>query len=145
MRSTPASPKTDLMPLLSVQDLVISFHTRTGIVKAVDGVSFDLEAGQTLGIVGESGSGKSVLCYSIPGLLPSPPARIERGTALFDGIDLFASTQSRLRKLRGKRIGMVFQDPMTSLNPYLSIGKQVIEPLCLHRHISSKTGGGRTQ
>jgi len=130
------------MPLLSVQDLAISFHTRAGIIKAVDGVSFDLEAGQTLGIVGESGSGKSVLCYSLPGLLPSPPARIERGTAMFDGIDLIAASESVLRKLRGNRIGMVFQDPMTSLNPYLSIAKQLIEPLCLHRRTSRKTAWG---
>jgi len=127
------------MALLKVDDLTISFHSRTGVLKAVDSVSFELDPGQTLGIVGESGSGKSVLCYSLLGLLPSPPARIENGHAMFNGMDLLALPKNRLRAIRGNRIGMVFQDPMTSLNPYLSIGNQVIEPLCLHRMVSRKS------
>ncbi len=120
------------MSLLQVKDLRCYFHTRDGIVKAVDGVSFDLEKGQTLGIVGESGSGKSVTCYSMMGLVPMPPGKIESGTAFFDGIDLLSCGEKQLRSIRGRRISMIFQDPMTSLNPYMRISKQLIEPLLLH-------------
>lgn len=120
------------MSLLQVKDLRCYFHTRDGIVKAVDGVSFDLEKGQTLGIVGESGSGKSVTCYSMMGLVPMPPGKIESGQALFDGIDLLSCGEKQLRSIRGRRISMIFQDPMTSLNPYMRINKQLAEPLLLH-------------
>jgi len=120
------------MSLLEVTDLRTYFHTRNGVVRAVDGVSFSLEKGKTIGIVGESGSGKSVTCYSMLGLLPMPPGRIEGGTALFDGRDLLACSAEELRQIRGKRIAMIFQDPMTSLNPYLRISTQVIEPLVIH-------------
>src|SRR5881397_1232074 len=105
-------------PLLQVENLHTSFHTRHGIVRAVHDVSFDLEKGETLGIVGESGSGKSVTCYSIMGLVPQPPGRIDSGEAMFDGTDLLKCSQARLNEIRGKRIAMIFQDPMTSLNPY---------------------------
>ncbi len=124
------------MPLLEVQDLRTSFHTRNGITRAVDGVSFSLERGETLGIVGESGSGKSVTCYSLMGLIPQPPGRIESGTAIFDGIDLLHCRPAQARALRGKRIAMIFQDPMTSLNPYLRVADQLIEPLRIHEQIS---------
>jgi oligopeptide/dipeptide ABC transporter ATP-binding protein len=124
------------MPLLEVTDLRTYFHTRRGVYRAVDGVSFSLEKGETLGIVGESGSGKSVTCYSIMGLIPQPPGRIESGRALFDGTDLLHCTPAELRAIRGKRIAMVFQDPMTSLNPYLRISEQLIEPLLVHEKIS---------
>ena len=120
------------MPLLDVKDLKVHFHTREGIVRAVDGVSFSLEKGGTLGIVGESGSGKSVTCYSLLGLIPMPPGRIEGGSAHFDGTDLLKLPESGLRKVRGKRISMIFQDPMTCLNPFLRIKDQLIEPLLLH-------------
>jgi oligopeptide transport system ATP-binding protein len=120
------------MALLEVSGLRTHFHTRAGVVRAVDGVSFSLERGETLGIVGESGSGKSVTCYSIMGLLPRPIGRVEAGTALFDGIDLLHCPASLSRAIRGKRISMIFQDPMTSLNPYLRIGEQLIEPLRIH-------------
>ncbi len=120
------------MPLLDVTDLKTWFHTRNGIVRAVDGVSFSVDPGQTVGIVGESGSGKSVTCYSMLGLIPMPPGRIEGGSAMFDGIDLLRCGKKKLRHVRGKRIGMIFQDPMTSLNPYLRISTQLIEPLELH-------------
>ncbi len=123
------------MPLLSVQDLRTYFHTRNGVYRAVDGVSFDLERGETLGIVGESGSGKSVTCYSLLGLIPQPPGRIESGTALFDGVDLLHCPPEQLRAIRGKRIAMIFQDPMTSLNPYLRISEQLIEPLLIHEKL----------
>ena len=126
------------MPLLEVRDLTTWFHTREGIVRAVDGVSFDVERGQTLGIVGESGSGKSVTCYSLMRLIPEPPGRIERGTAMFDGRDLLQMKQRELRKIRGSRISMIFQDPMTSLNPYLRISTQLIEALQMHRDIDKK-------
>ena len=124
------------MPLLSVTDLRTSFHTRNGVYRAVDGVSFSLERGETLGIVGESGSGKSVTCYSIMGLIPQPPGRIESGTAMFDGVDLLHCTPVQSRSIRGKRVAMIFQDPMTSLNPYLRISDQLIEPLLIHEKIT---------
>ena len=120
------------MPLLDVNDLTTYFHTRNGVVRAVDGVSFQLEKGETLGIVGESGSGKSVTCMSLLGLIPQPPGRIERGTAHFDGTDLLHCTQKELQSIRGRRVAMIFQDPMTSLNPYLRIEDQLIEPLLIH-------------
>ncbi|MSU26805.1 MAG: ABC transporter ATP-binding protein [Pedosphaera sp.] len=123
------------MPLLEVANLRAYFHTRNGIVRAVDGVSFSVEKGETLGIVGESGSGKSVTCYSLMGLIPKPPGRIESGTARFDGADLLAMKEAELNKIRGKRIAMIFQDPMTSLNPYLRIEEQLIEPLLIHEHM----------
>jgi oligopeptide transport system ATP-binding protein len=124
------------MPLLEVTDLRTSFHTRSGVYRAVDGVSFSLERGETLGIVGESGSGKSVTCYSLLGLIPQPPGRIEGGRALFDGTDLLHCPPAQLRAIRGKRIAMIFQDPMTSLNPYLRISEQLIEPLLIHEKIT---------
>ncbi len=124
------------MPLLEVEDLKTYFHTREGVVRAVDGVSFDVDAGETVGIVGESGSGKSVTCYSLLKLIPQPPGKIEGGRAMFDGKDLLALSESRMRAIRGKRIGLIFQDPMTSLNPYLKISTQLIEPLLLHESLS---------
>src|SRR5580700_4146244 len=124
------------MPLLEVENLRASFYTRAGVVRAVDGVSFSVEPGETLGIVGESGSGKSVTCYSILGLIPRPPGRIESGTARFGGIDLLDCRESELRRIRGKRISMIFQDPMTSLNPYLRVSDQLMEPLLVHEKIS---------
>src|SRR5580658_2878571 len=122
--------------LLDVNHLSVSFHTRAGIVRAVQDVSFRLQRGETLGIVGESGSGKSVTAYSIMGLLPQPPARIEGGQAIFDGVDLLAISRKKLNGLRGRRISMVFQDPMTSLNPFLRIEDQLAEPLLIHEHIT---------
>ena len=124
------------MPLLSVTDLRTYFHTRSGVYRAVDGVRFSLERGETLGIVGESGSGKSVTCYSIMGLIPTPPGRIESGTAVFDGVDLLHCTPTQSRAIRGKRVAMIFQDPMTSLNPYMRISDQLMEPLLIHENLS---------
>lgn len=123
------------MPLLEVANLRAYFHTRNGVVRAVDGVSFSVEKGETLGIVGESGSGKSVTCYSLMGLIPKPPGRIESGTARFDGANLLAMGEAELNQIRGKRIAMIFQDPMTSLNPYLRIEEQLIEPLLIHENM----------
>ncbi len=126
------------MPLLTVADLRAYFHTQGGIVRAVDGVSFHLERGETLGIVGESGSGKSVTCYAIMGLLPQPAGRIAGGAVMFDGLDLLRCAPSQVRAVRGKRIAMIFQDPMTSLNPYLRIADQLVEPLLIHEKISRR-------
>ncbi len=124
------------MPLLEVDNLRVSFHTRNGVVRAVNDVSFHVERGEVLGIVGESGSGKSVTCYSLMGLIPQPPGRIESGRALFDGVDLLHCSRKQLADIRGKRIAMIFQDPMTSLNPYLRVGDQIIEPLIIHGGVS---------
>jgi oligopeptide transport system ATP-binding protein len=124
------------MPLLEVSHLKTSFHTRNGIVRAVNDVSFTVERGETLGIVGESGSGKSVTCYSLMGLVPQPPGRIEGGTAIFGGqTDLLNCSRKELNQIRGKRVAMIFQDPMTSLNPYLRIEDQLIEPLLIHERV----------
>jgi oligopeptide transport system ATP-binding protein len=120
--------------LLEVSNLKTSFHTRNGVVRAVDGVSFAVERGETLGIVGESGSGKSVTCYSLIGLVPQPPGRIEGGTAIFDGqTDLLNCSTKELNQIRGRRVAMIFQDPMTSLNPFMRIEDQIIEPLLIHK------------
>lgn len=126
------------MPLLQVQDLSVHFHTRNGIVEAVNGISFDVEAGKTFAIIGESGSGKSVACYSMLGLVPMPPGRFESGKVIFQERDLLTLSEKELRKVRGKGISIIFQDPMTSLNPYLKIGDQLIEPLRLHFGMSKK-------
>jgi oligopeptide transport system ATP-binding protein len=122
--------------LLEVTNLRTYFHTRAGIVRAVDDVSFSINPGETLGIVGESGSGKSVACLSLLRLIPSPPGRIESGRAQFDNVDLLNCGESKLRRIRGKRIAMIFQDPMTSLNPYMRIGDQVTEPIIIHEKLS---------
>ncbi|MBW4698459.1 MAG: ABC transporter ATP-binding protein [Aphanocapsa lilacina HA4352-LM1] len=119
-------------PLLSVRNLQTSFFTREGEVRSVDDVSFDLEAGQTLGIVGESGSGKSVTSLSIMRLIPTPPGRIKGGQVLFGGQDLLKLSDRQMRAIRGKRIAMIFQDPMSSLNPFLRIARQLTEISELH-------------
>jgi oligopeptide/dipeptide ABC transporter ATP-binding protein len=126
------------MPLLEVSDLRTYFYTREGAVRAVDGVSFSIDKGRTLGIVGESGSGKSVTALSIMGLLPKPPAKIVSGEVLFDGRDLVHLKERELEDLRGREIAMIFQDPMTSLNPTLTIGTQITETLRRHFDISKE-------
>jgi oligopeptide transport system ATP-binding protein len=124
------------MPLLEVENLRTYFYTRGGVIRAVNDVSFSLHRGETLGIVGESGSGKSVTCYSILGLIPKPPGKIVSGQANFDGVDLLNCQEQLLRRIRGKRISMIFQDPMTSLNPYMRVSDQLVEPLLVHEKIS---------
>jgi oligopeptide transport system ATP-binding protein len=118
--------------LLEVKDLRTYFNTEDGEVKAVDGVSFQLKRGETLGIVGESGSGKSVTNLSIIRLIPSPPGRIVSGEVLFDGVDILSLQESEVRRIRGRRIAMIFQDPMTSLNPFMKISRQLMELTRLH-------------
>ena len=124
------------MALLSVGNLSVSFVTRNGTNKAVDNVSFSVEERQITAIIGESGSGKSVSCYAMLGLVPSPPGRIDGGTAHFQGQDLLALSESELRAIRGRDIAMIFQDPMTCLNPFMKIGDQLIEPLTLHKDMA---------
>lgn len=123
--------------MLSVRNLSASFHTRAGIVRAVRNVSFDVAPGETLGIVGESGSGKSVTCYSMMGLIPMPPGRIESGSAMLDGTDLLRCPEKELRAIRGKRISMIFQDPMTSLDPLFTVEYQLNESLKKHTNLDA--------
>ena len=130
------------MALLEVQDLRTSFKTEDGVVKAVDGVSFTVEKGQTLGIVGESGSGKSVTCLTIMGL-NSKRNTISSGQALWKGKDLLTAKPSELRKIRGDEMSMIFQDPMTSLNPVHTIGKQLVEAVQLHRDVTNRVARAR--
>src|SRR5262245_60650426 len=120
-------------PLLVVEDLKTHFFTRRGTTRAVDGVSFTLRAGETLALVGESGSGKSVTCLSLVRLVPEPAGRIVGGRVLLEGEDLLTKTPAEMRRVRGKRIAMVLQDPLTSLNPALTIGTQVGEVVRLHQ------------
>jgi len=125
--------------VLEVKDLKTSFFTRRGIIKAVDGVSFTIKKGETLGIVGESGSGKSITCLSIIRLVPQPAGRIVGGEILLDGEDLVSKTEREMRKIRGGRISMILQDPMTSLNPVFTIGALLTEPIKLHQGLKGKT------
>src|SRR5215472_16511341 len=114
--------------LLEVEDLVTEFSTRAGVIRAVDHASLSLDRGEVLGIVGESGSGKSAIAHSIMGLI-EPPGRVVHGRILFDGVDLLRQNQSWLRRIRGARIAMIFQDPTATLNPVLPIGRQIAEVL----------------
>ncbi|HJR07276.1 MAG TPA: ABC transporter ATP-binding protein [Pyrinomonadaceae bacterium] len=122
----------DAEPLLSVRNLCTYFASEDGVVKAVDGVSFDLHRGETLGIVGESGSGKSVTSLSLLRLIPEPPGKILRGEINFEGQDILTLPPAAVRQIRGKRIGMIFQDPMTSLNPFMRVSRQLMEISELH-------------
>ena len=129
--------------ILKVDNLKTYFNTDDGIVKAVDGVSFELRKGEMLGVVGESGSGKSVTNLSLMKLIPSPPGKIVDGTAMFDGENIFDMNESEIRKLRGNRISMIFQDPMTSLNPFLRIATQMIETIMLHQDLDKEGARAR--
>ena len=120
-------------PLLEVRNLRTEFRTGAGVVRAVDGISYTVDAGETVAIVGESGSGKSVGALSILRLIPEPPGRIVGGEVIFDGRDLMGFTDEQMREVRGGAIGMVFQEPMTSLNPVLTIGRQITEMIEQHR------------
>jgi oligopeptide/dipeptide ABC transporter ATP-binding protein len=126
------------LALLEVNDLKTHFFTREGVVQAVDGISFAVEKGKTLGIVGESGCGKSVTALSIMGLIPKPPAKIVGGEVLFDGRDLTKLSDSKMEDIRGNQIAMIFQDPMTSLNPTLKIGTQITETIRAHTDLSKQ-------
>ncbi len=129
--------------ILRVRGLRTYFNTDDGVVKAVDGVSFDLHRGETLGIVGESGSGKSVTNLSVMRLIPSPPGKIMAGEVMLDGEDLLKVSSERIRRLRGNKVSMIFQDPMTSLNPFLRISTQMIETIRLHQRLDTKAARGK--
>ena len=125
--------------LLDIKGLETQFKTPEGIVHAVNGVSFGLKEGETLGVVGESGCGKSVTMLSVLGLIPSPPGKVVAGEAFFFGQDLLKMSNEEIRHVRGAQIAMIFQDPMTSLNPVLTIGRQLEEPLMLHVGMSKRS------
>ena len=120
-------------PLLAVEGLTVGFNTEQGPIRVVEDVSFELNPGEMLGLVGESGCGKSVTAQTVMRLLPSPPARIDAGRIMFEGGDLASAPEARMQKIRGNRIGMIFQEPMTSLNPTQRVGRQIAEVLSLHR------------
>ncbi|HEX9642050.1 MAG TPA: ABC transporter ATP-binding protein, partial [Candidatus Krumholzibacteria bacterium] len=132
-----------MAPLLQIRDLKTYFFTDDGVVKAVDGVSYDVEEGETLGLVGESGCGKSVSALSILRLIASPPGKIVGGEVLFDGEDLLKLDDDEIRHIRGNKIAMVFQEPMTSLNPVLTIGRQLTEALELHLKMDNESARQR--
>ena len=140
--STAVAARTD-SPILQIKDLRTFFDTRDGTVRAVNGVSLELYAGETLCIVGESGCGKSVTAMTILGLLPKPPARIESGEILFQGTDLLKLDEKDMRAIRGNDISMIFQEPMTSLNPVLTIGRQISEVISLHQGVSDRVARDR--
>jgi oligopeptide/dipeptide ABC transporter ATP-binding protein len=129
------------MRLLQVQDLRTHFFTGEGVFPAVDGISFHIDRGETVGLVGESGCGKSVTSLSIMGLIPQPPGRIVSGQIIFDGQDLVNMPEAARRRIRGNRISMIFQEPMTSLNPVYTVGMQLAEPIRLHRRLSRAQAG----
>ena len=124
--------------LLDVKDLVIHYETDDGLVQALNGVSLQIHTGKTLGLVGETGAGKTTLAKGIMQLVPNPPGKIKGGEVFYDGEDLLKKSVQEMRKVRGKQISMIFQDPMTSLNPYLTIGEQVAEPLVIHEGAGKK-------
>ena len=134
-----ATANTSEAPVLKVENLRTYFRTRWGEVKAVDGVSFELRKGETLGIVGESGSGKSVTMLSMMRLIPIPPGRIVEGTITLDGEDLLQLSESEMSKVRGSKIALIIQDPMTSLNPVFTIGNQVTEAIRIHQDIPKRS------
>jgi peptide/nickel transport system ATP-binding protein len=129
--------------VLSVNDLTTHFFTADGVVRAVEDVSFDLEPGETLGVVGESGCGKSVTALSIMGLIPARQGRIIKGSIKFEGRDLGALTEAQMRGLRGNALAMVFQEPMTSLNPVMTVGDQIVEAIRIHQGLSSSQAAAR--
>ncbi|WP_209123638.1 ABC transporter ATP-binding protein [Alkalihalobacillus sp. BA299] len=130
----------DQSTLLKVEDLEVAFYSSSNTVKAVNGISFNLKRSETIGIVGESGSGKSVTATSILGLLPPRTSKIEKGSITFEGKNLVSLPAKQMRKIRGNEISMIFQDPMTSLNPVFTIGNQLVEVICLHQNVSKKEG-----
>jgi oligopeptide/dipeptide ABC transporter ATP-binding protein len=133
------------LPLLDIRDLHTEFRTGAGLVRAVDGVSYSVQAGETVAVVGESGSGKSVTALSVLRLIPDPPGRITSGSVIFAGRDLMTLTEEQMRQIRGSEIGMIFQEPMTSLNPVLTIGRQITETLEQHRGMAKEAARSRAE
>jgi peptide/nickel transport system ATP-binding protein len=131
-------------PLLRIDNLATHFYTREGVVRAVDGVSYSVQQGETLAVVGESGCGKSVTALSVLRLIASPPGRIVSGSIRFKGEDLLKKSEAQMRKVRGNSVSMIFQEPMTSLNPVLTIGRQLAEPLMVHQAMSGRDARARS-
>jgi oligopeptide transport system ATP-binding protein len=138
MTASPPDAANPTTALLSVRDLIVDFSTEEGFVTAVDHVSFDLHAGEILALVGESGCGKSTTALALLRLIANPPGRIAGGEVRFRGIDLLKASEAAIREIRGNRIAMIFQDPMTSLNPVYTIGRQLREPLELHKNLEGE-------
>lgn len=132
-------------PILELRDLQTVFETRSGTARAVDGVSFSVSAGETLGVVGESGCGKSVTSLSVLRLIPDPPGKIVGGSVMFGGEDLTKASDARIRAVRGNEISMIFQEPMTSLNPMMTIGQQISEPIIRHQGLSRRAAMDRAR
>ena len=128
----------DEAPLLSIQNLEVNFYTQRGLVRAVRDISFDIKKGETLALVGESGCGKSVTAHSINQLIPMPPGKIDGGSIFFEGRDLLPLSRREIRKLRGERISMIFQEPMTSLNPVFKVGEQIADVILTHQDVSKQ-------
>jgi peptide/nickel transport system ATP-binding protein len=141
--STPAPHASRDAPLLDVRNLSVEFETRKGIARVLESVSFSLARGQTLGLVGESGCGKSMTALGIMRLIPNPPGRITSGQVLFDGSDLLALSDPAMREIRGNRVSMIFQEPMTSLNPVFTVGEQIAEAVRLHQRLDRKAAHER--
>jgi peptide/nickel transport system ATP-binding protein len=142
--STPGATPEAAAPLLEIEDLRTYFFTRDGIVRAVDGVSLGVKRGETLGVVGESGCGKSVTSLSILRLIPQPPGRIVSGAIRFEGTDLLKVSEAEMRSIRGNEISMIFQEPMTSLNPVLTVSRQISETLMLHQGLDARAAAERS-
>lgn len=130
--------------ILKVENLITKFHMKAGVVNAVNGVDFELDEGEVVALVGESGSGKSVTSLSVMGLIPSPPGEIAGGKIIFDGEDLLSKTKREMQDLRGNKLSMIFQEPMTSLNPVFTIGKQISESLIRHKKLKKKEAMKKT-
>ncbi len=133
----------DEAPLLSIQNLEVNFYTQRGVVRAVRDISFDIKKGETLALVGESGCGKSVTAHSINQLIPMPPGKIDGGRIFFEGRDLLTLSEREIRKLRGERISMIFQDPMTSLNPVFKVGAQIADVILTHQDVTRQEAWSR--
>ncbi|MDP4083265.1 MAG: ABC transporter ATP-binding protein [Bacillota bacterium] len=131
-------------PILKIKDLKVSFQSQKKFIPAVDGISFELKEGEILGIVGESGSGKSVTSLTAMGLIPTPPGKVEKGEIIFDNKDLTTLSEKEWRKIRGNQISMIFQEPMTSLNPLFTVGNQLVEAIRLHTDLSKKAANNRS-
>ena len=131
-----AESKKDI--LLSVKDLEVVYTSAGAVIHAVNGVSIEVERGKSLGLVGETGAGKTTIAKSIMGILPDPPAKVLRGEIFLDGEDLLKTPEKDMRKIRGKKIAMIFQDPMTALNPLMTVGDQIAEVISLHEHVNKK-------
>ena len=138
MNTSDISSKETNAPLIDVKNLVVHYETDDGVVEAVNNVSFQLNRGETLGLVGETGAGKTTIALSLMRLLPVPPSHVIQGCIALEGVDLMSKSEKEMRKIRGRKISMIFQDPMTALNPVHRVGDQIAEVISLHQHVTNK-------